>query len=70
MQKGEVWKYGETTQNPAEERYSKDWLKRMNLKMQTEATGNQREMKIAEKYAIYSYFFEHRELPPGNRIFR
>ena len=32
--------------------------------------GTQGKIKIAEKQALYTYYFRHGHLPPGNRIFR
>lgn len=68
---GEVWKYGETTQNPPESRYrGEEMLRSMNLFMYYEAAGSQKQMKIEEKHMLYNYFFKNGHLPPGNSIFR
>lgn len=64
----DVWKYGETT-NP-EYRYQQTWLRSNNLRFVREYQGSQTEIKVAEKMKIYSYFFTHGQLPPGNKIFR
>jgi hypothetical protein len=32
--------------------------------------GTQGKIKIAEKQALYTYYFRHGHLPPGNSIFR
>ena len=32
--------------------------------------GNQVQIKVAEKEALYRYFLLHGHLPPGNKIFR
>ena len=71
LKAGEVWKYGETTQQPPENRYGgKRKLEERNLKMVTESSGSQKQMKIEEKRKLYSYFLKHGHLPPGNSIFR
>ena len=68
LNKGDVWKYGETT-NP-DSRYGAKYLYKMGLRYQTETTGTQVQVKVAEKFAIYGYFFSNGSLPPGNSIFR
>ena len=71
LKAGEVWKYGETTQSPPENRYGgKRKLEERKLKMITESSGSQKQMKIEEKRKLYSYFLKHGHLPPGNSIFR
>ena len=71
LKAGEIWKYGETTQSPPENRYGgKEALKKRHLKMMTESSGTQKQMKIEEKRKLYSYFLKHGHLPPGNSIFR
>ena len=71
MEKGEVWKYGETTQQPPEARYGgKANLERQGLVMIREKPGSQKQIKIEEKYLLYNYYFHNGHLPPGNSIFR
>ncbi|MEQ1922403.1 MAG: RHS repeat-associated core domain-containing protein [Pyrinomonadaceae bacterium] len=68
---GDVWRYGETT-NPTT-RYSDPELGRVagrRVEQINEFSGNQVEIKIAEKVKIYAYFATHGHLPPGNKIFR
>jgi hypothetical protein len=67
---GDVWKFGETTNS---NRYSQSELNTMipgGVTMTPTFFGNQVEIKVAEKAAIYGYFFQNASLPPGNRIFR
>ncbi|WP_299568499.1 DUF6443 domain-containing protein [uncultured Pedobacter sp.] len=68
LQKGDVWKYGETT-NPTG-RYTQGSLTASRLKLFPEFYGNQVQIKVEEKIKIYGYFFQNGTLPPGNRIFR
>ena len=68
LNQGDVWKYGETT-NP-NNRYSQTELSKKNLAFVPESTGNQVEIKIAEKTKIYGYFLSRGHLPPGNKNFR
>lgn len=68
---GDVWKYGETI-NPTS-RYSDPELGRIGglpVEQINEFSGNQVEIKVAEKTKIYAYFLVHKQLPPGNKIFR
>lgn len=70
MKAGDVWKFGETTSSS---RYSQSELNAMipgGVTMIPTFFGNQVEIKVAEKAAIYGYFFQNGSLPPGNRIFR
>jgi RHS repeat-associated protein len=68
LEKGDVWKYGETTNGGS--RYPNSYYKTMGLQMRPIFYGNQIEIKIQEKIMIYGYYFEHRQLPAGNKIFR
>ena len=74
LEKGQVWKIGETirwdSKNRKQYRYSESWLRENNLKFIAAYEGTQGKIKIAEKKAIYTYYFRHGHLPPGNRIFR
>ena len=72
MEKGEVWKYGETTQQPPEARYGgKEKLSARGLVMIKETKRMpQKQIKIEEKYYLYDYYFQNGHLPPGNSIFR
>ena len=71
MEKGEVWKYGETIQQPPEARYrGKANLERQGLVMIRESSGSQKQIKIEEKYYLYYYYFQNGHLPPGNSVFR
>ena len=74
LKQNEVWKIGETIQwdsaNRKQYRYSSSWLKKMNLEFVPAIEGTQGKIKIAEKKALYTYYFRHGHLPPGNRIFR
>ncbi len=65
---GDVWKYGETTNQ--QKRYSYNDLTVRHLAFKPEFVGTQMQAKIMEKCKIYAYFFIHGHLPPGNRIFR
>ncbi len=69
LQKGAIWKIGETTTNT---RYSRDKLKNIGLGVEfsPEFTGNRVQIKVMEKAKIYAYYFQHGNLPPGNKIFR
>ncbi|RZJ76297.1 MAG: RHS repeat-associated core domain-containing protein [Flavobacterium sp.] len=71
LKKGDVWKYGETTQGI--DRYGKYELNNMipgGVSMMPIHYGNQVDIKINEKSLIYGYFLTHGALPPGNKIFR
>ena len=72
MRKGEIWKYGETTQQPPEARYGgKDKLSARGLVMIKETKRMpQKQIKIEEKYYLYDYYMQKGHLPPGNAIFR
>ena len=64
---GDVWKYGETTQG--ENRYKKNSYEK-NFKMKPIFYGSKTEILIHEKKMLIEYYYEHHELPPGNRIFK
>ncbi|MCD2426063.1 pre-peptidase C-terminal domain-containing protein [Niabella pedocola] len=68
LKKGDVWKFGETT-NPSE-RYDPAYLKAENVNMVPIRGGNIIQIKAMEKFLIYGYFFQNGKLPPGNKIFR
>lgn len=68
MKQGDVWKYGETIQGP--NRYDKNSYEMTNFKMQPLFYGTKTEILIQEKIMLYWYFFEHGQLPPGNKIFK
>ncbi len=68
MKKGEVWKYGETIQG--DKRYSKSMLDNNHLHMTPLFDGTKTEILIQEKIMLYWYFFEHGQLPPGNKRFQ
>ena len=71
LKAGEIWKYGETTQSPPENRYGgKRKLEERNLRMEINYSGSQKQIKIEEKRKLYSYYLKHGHLPPGNSIFR
>jgi hypothetical protein len=68
---GAVWKFGETSSSS--DRYSAAELGRIGPGGVTETPlfyGNQVQIKVAEKTAIYGYFMMNGHLPPGNKIFR
>ena len=65
---GDVWKYG-TTKNPLW-RYSGKWLRKMELRYQTQVCGSLDEALRAEKNAILKYIEEHGFLPPENKVVR
>ena len=68
---GGVWKYGETSSSS--DRYSDAYKAGIGPGGVTENPlffGNQVQIKVAEKAAIYSYFRMNGHLPPGNKIFR
>ncbi len=68
---GGVWKYGETSSST--DRYSDAYKAGIGPGGVTENPlffGNQVQIKVAEKTAIYSYFRMNGHLPPGNKIFR
>ena len=60
----------QTPANRKQYRYSSSWLTDQNLEFIPAIEGTQGKIKIAEKQALYTYYFRHRHLPPGNRIFR
>ncbi len=69
LNSGGLWKYGETTTN----RYSQSQLASMvpgGVYLKPIYSGNQVEIKVFEKYLIYGHYFNHGNLPPGNKIFR
>ncbi len=68
LNQGDVWKYGETTRG--KNRYSEDYLNKIGVDMLPIYYGNQIEIKIQEKIMISGYYFEHGQLPAGNKIFR
>lgn len=68
LEKGEVWKYGETTNFLS--RYTPNQLISWGVSISYLKTGNQLQTKIWEKELIYGYYFEKGHLPPGNKIFR
>ncbi len=71
LEEGEVWKYGETIQQPPEARYGGvKAIERMGLWMHYDTPGSQKQIKIAEKYKLYDYYIHNGHLPPGNSIFR
>lgn len=68
---GDIWKYGETT--IGQQRYSSDKLESMvpgGVTRKDIYYGNQVQIKVMEKYLIYGHYFNHGELPPGNKYFR
>jgi RHS repeat-associated protein len=68
---GAVWKFGETSSSS--DRYSQAELGRIGPGGVSEIPlmyGNQVQIKVAEKTAIYGYFMMNGHLPPGNKIFR
>ena len=67
MKKGDVWKYGETTQG--EHRYSRNSYEQ-NFKMDPVFYGSKTEILIYEKKMLIEYYYKHHELPPGNKIFK
>ncbi|WP_312906515.1 hypothetical protein [Sphingobacterium multivorum] len=70
LNKGDVWKYGETTSS---DRYSQDYLDGIGaggVNIQPQFYGNQMQIKVAEKVKIYNYFLTNGHLPPDNKIFR
>lgn len=68
MKQGDVWKYGETTQG--DKRYDQNSYEMNNFKMQPLFYGTKTEILIQEKIMLYWYFFEHSQLPPGNKRFK
>ena len=68
MKQGDVWKYGETTQG--KRRYSRTSYEATHFKMQPLFYGTKTEILIQEKIMLYWYFFEHGQLPPGNKRFQ
>jgi RHS repeat-associated protein len=71
LKKGDVWKYGITSQGEARYPDKKINLTKDNLKMvPIPPGGTEMEMLILEKYYIYGYFFLHGERPPGNGRFK
>ena len=67
MKKGDVWKYGETTQG--EKRYSDNSYENTNFNMKPIFYGTKTEILIQEKIMLIRYFVEHQQLPPGNKRF-
>lgn len=68
MKKGEVWKYGETIHG--DKRYSPNSYERTNFDRQDLFYGTKTEILIQEKIMLYWYYFEHGQLPPGNKRFK
>jgi RHS repeat-associated protein len=68
LDKGDVWKYGETTNISG--RYYDSYLNGLGVKQENEFFGNQVQIKVMEKKKLYSYFLQNGHLPPGNKIFR
>ena len=68
MKQGDVWKYGETTQG--DKRYNRNSYENINFKMVKLFNGTKTEILIQEKIMLYGYFFEHGQLPPGNKRFQ
>ena len=64
---GDVWKYGETIQG--EKRYKKNSYEN-NFHMNAIFYGSKTEILIYEKKMLIEYYYKHRELPPGNKIFK
>lgn len=72
LEAGDIWKIGETTQINGG-RYSEKLLNSIGtggVQQIPIIYGNQREIKIYEKYMIYGYYYKYGHLPPGNKIFR
>ena len=67
MKKGDVWKYGETTQG--EKRYSDNSYENTNFNMKPIFYRTKTEILIQEKIMLIRYFVEHQQLPPGNKRF-
>ena len=68
---GDVWKFGETSSKS--DRYSSSVKEAIGIGGVQENQlyfGNQVQIKVAEKIAIYGYFLNNGHLPPGNKIFR
>ena len=66
---GDIWRYWETTSSS---RYSENELKNMvrgGVILTPIYFSTQLENKVFEKYLIYGYYFNHGNLPPGNKIF-
>jgi len=68
LNKGEVWKYGETTKGFG--RYPAGYLEGLGVKMNPIFFGTTVEIKVQEKIMIYGYTIMNGQLPPGNKIFR
>ncbi len=68
MKQGDVWKYGETTQG--DKRYDQKSYEKNNFEMVRLFYGTKTEILIQEKIMLYWYFFEHGQLPPGNKRFK
>lgn len=71
LSKDAIWKFGETSSKS--DRYSRPQLDAIGTGGVTQNPlyfGNQVQIKIAEKQAIYGYFLQNGHLPPGNKIFR
>ena len=64
----EVWKYGETIHG--DKRYSPNSYERTNFDRQDLFYGTKTEILIQEKIMLYWYYFEHGQLPPGNKRFK
>ena len=68
LKKGEVWKYGQTS-NP-EHRYTEIYKDSLNLRQKDLFWGTKEECLIVEKIFLYNYYLKNGSLPPGNKIFR
>ncbi len=68
LRKGEVWKYGQTSE--PEHRYTRSYKDALGLVQNDLFWGTKEECLIVEKIMLYTYYIENGCLPPGNKIFR
>ncbi|WP_452219471.1 RHS repeat-associated core domain-containing protein, partial [Lacinutrix salivirga] len=65
LKKGELWKLGET-KNPSR-RYTRKWLKKMNLDKVATHNGPKKLMQMLEGMKLKGYLAWKGFLPPGNK---
>lgn len=70
LRKGEVWKYGQTSNSSTRYPDKNIDLNKLGLDKVEEFIGTKEECLIVEKLKIYGYYIDNGCLPPGNKIFR
>lgn len=67
LDKGDIWKYGITSQS---NRYLDKSLRALGLEQKTISTSSYYRARASELSHIYRYTTQHGRLPPGNKIFK